>query len=246
MKEIKLKSLRILNFKGIRNLTVNFESDVVKILGRNGSGKTSIFDAFSYLLFGKNSENKEDFDIKTLDKNGHILYRLPHEVEGIIIVDGKEIRFTRRIREKWVKSSNSCDEKFEGNETEYLFNDIPCTKKEYSSKVSEICPEIIFKQITNPTFFCTQDTKIQKAALLKFAGEIKNEEVAHGNSEFEEFLKILSDKKMEDFKKEINAKKNRIKDSIAGIPDRIDEIKRGMPADENWAELKSQLVKKRS
>lgn len=244
MKEIKIKQLRLLNFKGIRNLTVNFDSNQTKIYGDNGTGKTSIFDAFSYLLFGKNSENSENFDLKTLDKNGRIIYRLPHEVEGLITVNGVEIRLTRRIKEKWVKQDGGLEEKFDGNEVEYLYNDIPCTKKEYTSKVAEICHETVFKQLTNPAFFCTQEAKQQKATLLKLAGKIEDSEVAFGNHEFEEFLKVLCDKKIEEFKKEINAKKTRIKNGIAGIPDRIDEIKRGMPADENWDELKKQLSEK--
>ena len=69
MKEIIIKRMSFVNFKGIRNLTVDFDDTLTSILGTNGVGKTSIFDGFTWLLFGKDSENRKNFNIKTLDAN---------------------------------------------------------------------------------------------------------------------------------------------------------------------------------
>lgn len=90
MKEIKLKSLSLLNFKGIRMLTLNFSGAETWIVGDNGVGKTTVCDAFSWLLFGKDSKGKSDsnFNIKTLDENGKPILKLEHHVIGVISVDG--------------------------------------------------------------------------------------------------------------------------------------------------------------
>lgn len=241
MKEIKLKELHLLNFKGARDMHVSFDPVNTVISGDNGTGKTTIADAFHWLLFGKDSFDREKFDYKTLDTNSNIIPRLPHEVSGILLVNGKEICLTRRIVEKWVRNTGKETEEFQGNETERLYNDIPCNEKEFDAKIAEICSQTTFKLITNPDFFCRQKNNVQKDALLKLAGEIKDSDVAGGNKDFEEFLNLVSGKTFAEFKKEINAKKSKIKDELIDKPSRIDEHKRKMPADENWDELQSQL-----
>ena len=82
--ELKLKRLTLLNFKGVRSLSIDF-SDVTNIDGDNGTGKTTIADAYFWLLFGKDSCDKKDFNIKTLDKNNKVIERLDHNGQSSII-----------------------------------------------------------------------------------------------------------------------------------------------------------------
>ncbi len=244
MKKITINQIRLLNFKGIRDLEIKFDAESTVISGRNGTGKTSVFDAFTWLLFGKDSKDREKFDYKTIDKDGVIIPRIPHEVSAILTVDGERISLTRRIVEKWVKRSGEVEEIYTGNETERLYNDVPCSDAEFKLKIAEICPESVFKQITNPSYFCSQKADVQKRILTTMAGEISDSEIAAGNSDFEEYLRLISGKTAEEFKKEINAKKSRLKSELDDIPGRIDEKKRGIPADENWEEIESQITEK--
>ena len=50
MKNIFLKQLILKNFKGIKDLTIDF-GKTTDISGENATGKTSVFDAFTWLLF---------------------------------------------------------------------------------------------------------------------------------------------------------------------------------------------------
>jgi predicted ATP-dependent endonuclease of OLD family len=59
-KEIILKSLILKNFKGIKSLSVNFNR-ITNISGDNATGKTTIFDAFTWLLFDKDSQDRSNF-----------------------------------------------------------------------------------------------------------------------------------------------------------------------------------------
>ena len=70
-KHLRIKSLTLVNFKGMRNVTVDFGDGVTAISGRNGTGKTTIADGFAWLLWGKDSEGNSDtkFGIKTNDEN---------------------------------------------------------------------------------------------------------------------------------------------------------------------------------
>lgn len=241
MKKIIIKKINLVNFKGIRNLTVDFDEQITTICGRNGSGKTSIFDAFTWLLFGKDSQDRKSFNIKTIDAQGIAIPRIPHEVSATILVDGEEINLRRRYNEKWQKKRGLATEEFTGHEEERLYNDVPMSVKEWNEKITEICSEQVFKFITNPLYFSAQKSDVQRSMLFRMAGEISDKEIAAGNEEFTALLAQLTNKTMEEYKREISAKKRRIKAEIDGIPERIDERKRDMPDEENWLAIDAEL-----
>lgn len=243
-KEIIIKSLSLVNFKGIRELSVSFDERVTDIFGRNGSGKTTLFDAFTWLLFGKDSQDRKKFDLKTLDTNGAIIPQLPHEVSAIITVNGEEIKLCRRFTEKWVKRVGQTERVFTGNEEERFYNDVPCSAREYDAKIAGICNEDVFKFITNPAYFPSQSAEAQKEMLLKMAGSISDTEIAAGNADFEALLAMITGKTMNEFKKEIASKKSRLNAEIVGIPGRIDEKKRDLSEPEDWAAIESEIKTK--
>lgn len=230
MRSIIIKEIHFVNFKGFRNMTIEFNEDITTICGRNGSGKTSIFDGFTWLMFGKDSQDRKAFNIKTLDENGKAIPKLPHEVSAIIIVDGETIELCRRFNEKWVKRRGQIEEEFTGHEEERLYNNVPMSLKEWNEKISNICSEQVFKFITNPKYFVSQKPDVQRAMLFRMAGELSDADIAAGNDDFAALLASLTGKTMEEYKKEIQAKKRRIKAEIEAIPERIDERKRDISA----------------
>lgn len=230
MRSIIIKEIHFVNFKGFRNMTIEFNEDITTICGRNGSGKTSIFDGFTWLLFGKDSQDRKAFNIKTLDENGKAIPKLPHEVSAIIIVDGETIELCRRFNEKWVKRRGQIEEEFTGHEEERLYNNVPMSLKEWNEKISNICSEQVFKFITNPKYFVSQKPDVQRAMLFRMAGELSDADIAAGNDDFSALLASLTGKTMEEYKQEIQAKKRRIKAEIEAIPERIDERKRDISA----------------
>ena len=150
MKQVIIKKLSLLNFKGIRELEINFNESVTSISGRNGSGKTTVFDAFTWLMFGKDSEDRKAFNIKTLDASGKAIEKIPHEVTAIIEVNGETVTLCRRFKEKWVRKRGTATEEFTGHEEERLYNDVPMSVKDWTEKINAICTEETFKFITNP------------------------------------------------------------------------------------------------
>lgn len=245
MKQIILKQITLLNFKGVRDFTINFDEVSTSISGRNGLGKTTIFDGFTWLLFGKDSQDRKKFDLKTIDSTGRIIPQIPHEVSAILLINGEEVHLTRRFTEKWVKRAGQTEPVFTGNEEERFYNDVPCSAREYDAKIADICNETIFKFITSPVCFCAQSAEAQKQMLFKMAGSISDTEIASGNADFEALLKLLTGKTLEEFKKEISAKKTRLNAEISDIPGRIDEKKRDIAEEEDWAALTSEINTKR-
>lgn len=249
MREIKLKSLILVNFKGVRNLEVVFTDQRTIISGDNGTGKTTIFDAFTWLLFGKDSTGRSDsnFNIKTIDPlTKKPILHLEHSVTGVISVDGKEMKLQRNYVEKWVKPRGTTEETLKNHETEFYLNDVKlATKKEYESEVAAILTEDIFRMITNPFYFISLKVDAQKELLFDMAGGISDEEVAAIKPEYIELLAQLSGRSLSQFSKEVAAKKKACNDVLSVIPSQIDTARRLMPESEDWEALEIELQKKK-
>ena len=233
--------MHLVNFKGAADVTIDFKDGMTSIYGMNGTGKTTVFDAFTWLLFGKDSKDRKKFDLKTYDSKGKIIPQIPHEVSAILILNGQEINLCRRFTEKWVKPKGKAEKRFDGNEEERFYNDVPCNLKEWNEKIGAICSEETFKFITSPTYFTSQHPDTQRAMLFRMAGYISDEDIAKGNEDFEDLLRNLTGKTMEEYKKEIRTKKARIKAEYEGIPERIDERKRDIPQVEDWDALEKSI-----
>lgn len=229
MKQIEIKQIHLLNFKGVRNLLVDFVGNVTTISGDNGTGKTTIFDAFTWVLFGKDSEDRKAFNVKTLDKDGNPIEKLPHEVTATFVVDNQVVTIRRCFNEKWQKRRGSAIEEFTGHEEERFINDVPYSVKDFTSKINELfCSEEIFKLITSPFAFNGLKTDKQRNILTTMIGEISDAEIANGYIDFQELLQNLQGKTLDEYRKEITAKKRVIKTEITTIPSRIDEQKRNV------------------
>ena len=139
MKQIKILQLKLRNFKGIKEVTIpTAGGNDVNIYGDNATGKTTIMDAFIWLLFDKDSQNSSNFNIKTLDELGKPVHMLEHEVIGSLEIDGKEIELQKIYKERWTKKRGQTDSELTGHTTNHFINGVPKSKTEYSCR-NEYC-----------------------------------------------------------------------------------------------------------
>lgn len=243
MKKVILKELKLTNFKGIKSLSVDF-NDQTDIYGANGTGKTSVFDAFTWLLFGKDSSERANFEIKTLDSNNNAIPKIEHEVEAVIMVDDKTVTLRRTLKEKWTTRRGSSEAEFTGNETLYHWNDVPIQAGDFSNKVSEIVDEKVFKLITSPTAFNSLKWQDQRDVLISICGEITDEQVAGINDDFIALIEKSKQKdvSIEDLAKTSKASLKKAKDELKTIPTRIDEVERGKLQPLDFDSIKNQIL----
>lgn len=237
MATITLKRLTLVNFKGVRNLTLDF-NHVTNIFGDNGTGKTTVFDSFMFLLFGKDSSDRKDFEIKTLDKNNNVIPQIEHEVSAIIDVNGEEIIIKRILKENWVKKRGSLDAEFSGNVTEYFWNDVPKQQKEYQEKIATILDESVFKMITNPLAFNSMKWQDKRSALIELVGNVSDTVIAGNDQMFTELMAKLTNKSLDEYKKQLAAQRKLLNDAIKSIPTRVDEVTRNTPEALDFKSLK--------
>lgn len=241
MKKVILKSLSLTNWKGEKQRTTEFNEVETTISGENGLGKTRHFDAFMWLLFGKDSQDRKDFNIKSI-VDGKPLEKVECEVSGVLYVDGGEISLRRAYVEDWVKPRGQVEQVFKGNHTETYWNDTPVNVSEYQKRINAIIDDSVFKMVTNPLFFANMKWQDQREQLFQLAGTITDNEIAAGNPEFATLLDRISGKSLVDFKRELSSRKKRLKDDLAQIQPRIDQTSRLMPGKEDYSDLERQLV----
>ncbi|AGK97374.1 AAA family ATPase [Clostridium pasteurianum] len=220
---IILKNLHLKNFKGIKELNFTFDR-ITNIYGDNGTGKTSIFDAFTWLLFDKDSQDRTAFEIKTLDSKGEAIHGLEHQVTGTLEVDGKNVILSKILKEKWTKRRGEAERHLTGHETLYYINEVPVKQSEYKSKIASIIDESLFKLISNPTYF-SMNLKWQdrRQTILNIIGDIDWNRVITYNPELKALVPALNDMDIDTLKKSIAARKRKLNDDIKSIPYRIDE-----------------------
>lgn len=225
---MKLTKLELLNFKGLKAFTINFNGDVI-IRGDNATGKTTVFDSVCWLLFGKDSLDRADFEIKTLD-GGEPIHKVNHEVTGTFTLDeGGTVELKRVYREKY-SSPRGGEVTMTGHTTDYFVDGVPKKEKEYKEIVNSLVDENIFKLITNPLYFNeTYSWQNRRKLLLEMCGDISDKDVIAEYSELKALTDILSGHSVDDHRKVVTAKKTAINKELDMIPVRIDEALRGKP-----------------
>ncbi len=244
-KEIILKKMTLRNFKGVRELNVDFGEKETTISGANATGKTTVFDAFTWCLFGKDSSDRTDsgrgsFTVKTVDPSGNALEKLEHEVEVVMEVNGQEEKLGKILTENWVKPNGQTELVLKGHNTEYLYDGSKIKAGDFQQKVASIVEEQLFKLITNPAYFPSLHWEKQREILLTIAGGVTYEEVAKDRADFLAILSQLGGKDLMEFKQGISYRKKKIKEELDKSPIEINAIDSVTPTAPDYNALESE------
>lgn len=247
MKRIELKRLELSNFKGIKQFVLDADGANVNVFGDNATGKTTLFDAFTWLLFDKDSQDKKDFQLKKVDVSGKEQHHLDHSVSGAFLVDGRPVELQKFFKEKWTKKRGSATSEFSGHTNDYFVNGVPAKKKEFDETVSDLVSgnEDLFKLITSPTYFNEQlNWKQRRKVLLNVCGDLTDEDVIVGNQNLADLPNILDGHDIEDLRKIIAEKRKKINQELDRIPIRIDEAAKSKPEldEQSEAGLKAKVA----
>lgn len=253
MKKIRLFKLKLRNFKGVEEREVDFDGYDKAVCGTNEVGKTTLADAYRWLLFDESSSGDSQFDIKPLDKNNNEKHHLNSIVEGRFQIIGKEVKeFTLKkdYHEKWTKKRGTNEQEFSGHTTDYYIDEEPMKKSEYENFIAEnFMSEDIFKLITDPLYFNEQlHWKDQREIIFDLV-EQPDPGVVATQAETFYLAEKLEDKTPEQYTKILKNKKKKINEGNEGldkIPERIDEQQRnlsteGLDYDSNLSDLKAEL-----
>lgn len=254
MKILKINRLRLEHFKCHRLLELELQGRSASIYGDNAAGKTSIYDALTWLLFGKDSKGngEKSIDLKPLGPDGQVAdHQAITAVEAELDVDGQTVTLRRTLREVWSTKRGSSQETFDGNASEYFVDGVPQKKYGYDAKIREIVPEDIFRLLTSVTYFARDmGWQERRAALFDVATPTPDAEIMATDTRFAPLAAAAGTLALADYKRKLQAERRKLDGVKSDTPGRISELQalaeqyRTIDSDGLQAELEAATAKK--
>lgn len=233
---MRLTKIFVENFKGLDKLNIEPNGKNVVLRGKNGTGKTTVADAYAWCVTGKGFDGKTiDTQIKKRAADGSTPNDggVEHAVEVEYEVDENHyITLRREFKEKWEKHRGQAESEFRGHTSTYAVDGVPMSKKEYERRVADLMKGDTFQLLSMPLHFCTA-TKWQdrRKTLVKMCGDVTDESIIDGNPELKPLKALLDGKSISDLRKVLQSKLKKTNDETKTIPARIDELNGMMPED---------------
>lgn len=215
-----LKSLRLENFKGVKDKTYEF-GKTTRVSGMNRSGKTTIVAAWYWLTSDKNYELVSNPNIRP----DNIEDCIP-TVTADVDVDGKEITLSKMQKRKVGKPDKNGVSKVTITNT-YEINSVPKTERDFKAYLEELGFEFDkFLICSHPNVF-TKDLSLKKKqdemrkSLFAMASAKTDLEIAQMNKETADVAKLLESYKFEEIEAMNNASKKKAVEQLDAIPNQI-------------------------
>lgn len=222
--EIKFKKIRIRNFRGLVSFEANLEGRSVRISGANGLGKSSVADAITWVLFGKDSRRRTAFPIDPVDDAGRIIHNLDVSVELEMLIDGQPTTLRRRRQEKWVQKRGMTREQLDGHQTTCYIDGRPLPSSDFSSHVDTIVKEELFRALTTPDYFPSLPMDQQYRLLVKIVGTRTLAEIAAKDEEALKVVDELGQRSIDQYRQGLTYDLQRTRKELETIPVRLSEV----------------------
>ena len=108
---MKIMKMTIENLPSLRRFELDLNGRSAKIHGENGTGKSTIYNAFTWLIFGKFATADSNYSPKTIEGNEYA-HNLNHSVECVLEINGEIKTFKRVYHEVWKKIRGNAEAEF--------------------------------------------------------------------------------------------------------------------------------------
>ncbi len=226
VKTVLLNSLSIDLFKGVTSCKLCFDSSSAAVYGANGTGKSTIADAWTWLLFGKNSAGASDFSVKPLDESGAVRDHDAHtSVTAEISVDGEAHTLRRVYYEKWSHKRGAAQASFDGHTTDFYIDGVPRSKSEYDAAISTlIAPEDVFMLLSRLNAFCEGLTWQKRRQMLFSLAEIGSDiEIMQTDVRFSSLADAVGSVTLDELRRRLTSENKRYSDELIALSGRIEE-----------------------
>ena len=230
MTDIKIKRLSLENFKCHRNLVLDFNGGNASIYGDNATGKTSVYDALTWLLFGKDSHGngEKNIEIKPLGEDGEVRdHNAITAVEAVLLVNGEEVTLRRTYQEVWSTKRGRGEATYDGNTSEYYVDGVPCKKYAFAEKVESLVGEDTFRMLTSVSHFPAGISwQERREVLFRVANVAGDREIMATDARFIPLIDGMGKLSLEDYKKKLLSDKRSFVGAKTDIPARISECQK--------------------
>lgn len=220
--KIELKSLDLVHFKCFPKLHLDFHEGVNSLFGANAAGKTSVYDALTWLLFDKDSAGHSRPAIKP---TGAPAGTMP-EVTAILEVDGEPIKLRKVLREKWEKPRGSSIERYAGDTRDYYIDDVPLAENAYKRRIAELIDEQQFKLLTDVWAVTRMHWKDRRTLLAEICGLPEDKQLLSTAPQFAELTEKVGRRTVDEYKSVLMKQRKDMNANLNTLPVRVDECSR--------------------
>lgn len=223
------------NFKKERSKTINFGQKVI-ISGGNETGKSTIYDAYLWCLFGVTS--RPDTTVQTLDMNNNIIHKLETSVSIVINYnDERDIKIERRLAERY-KAENTVNEKLMGTTQTRLIDDVPFSVTAFKEKLNSLCNYEDWFLLSNINLFWGYKIDERRRILMSLAGDINEEEIMQ---KFPAVYKgvVVEKKEISDILSQQKITRKKANDELLTIPAKV-QAQDALRTDDDFDEIETE------
>jgi DNA repair exonuclease SbcCD ATPase subunit len=183
---MKLLKLRLENFRGVREATYDF-TDLTKIKGQNGSGKSTIFSSWTWLFVDRDSTLVSNPPVRPIDAIDEQVTTVTADIE----ISGKQVQVQKSQKLKRSKSGTV------SLTNSYMVNSVPKSERDFKEYMSNLGFDFDkFLQCSHPgVLLAGINNKKERDALrnmlFQMASDITDVDVAKDDPELSELAKLL-------------------------------------------------------
>ena len=179
---IVLKELNLENFMLYAAKSFDFY-DFTKIKAENGKGKSSIVNAYTWLMFNCDYELKDNPQIRRMAE-GQPVDDTDVMVEAVFDIDGREVKAKKVQKRKYSKDGISYKD-----DNSYFINDVPKTMTAFNEYFD--IDMSVFKMCSNINAFISQKPAEMREFLFSMADDVKDLEIAIQSPSLIELVPLL-------------------------------------------------------
>ena len=230
MKSIVIEKLTLENFKCHRHFVLELGGRSAALFGDNATGKSSVYDALTWLLFGKDSKGngEKNIDIKPLDREGNVKdHEAVTAVEAVFSCDGEQLSLKRTLREVWATKRGSSTLSFEGNTSDYYVNSVPCKKYEFERRIAQLFGDSdkAWRVLTSVGYFASEmEWKERRRMLFDIAGIRSDKDIMETDKRFVPLMEAMGKLTVDDYRKVLSSQRKGLQDVRRENPAKLEAL----------------------
>ena len=231
---MKILKIKLENFQGIKKLEFDMQGKDCSIYGDNGTGKSTIYNAFTWLMYGKPSTQEKNYTPKTIGS-----HKLNHVVELTLQLDtGAEMVLKKDFHEIYKTVRGSANPILSGHSTDYEVDGVPVNETGFKKTLLELYKsEELAKMLTAYDYFLdNMKATDRRKILLEICGDVDFEDVIAKTPELSELSTMLIKKgdttelyTVDEYRQIADKERSLTDKELKGIPGRIDEAQKAKP-----------------
>ena len=222
---MKILNLKLENFQGLSSFELEPGGAQVSVYGDNGTGKTTIYNAFCWLMYGKPGTGEKNYTPQTTGTHG-----LDHSAEMSLDANGTLITIKKCYHEVYKTRRGDVNKAFAGYTTDYFIDGVPVREKDYQTRLAALIrSEDVAKLLTRYNYFLEElGIDDRRKILLEVCGDVNDAEILN-DAALDGFAEAVGTHTVDEYLKIAAARKKKIDEELKQIPQRIDEAERSKP-----------------